>query len=44
MSNGKESDEIDHIIENDEDRLSDDIEILKQGKLSSQKHIENISK
>ena len=44
MIDDKESDEIDQMVENDESRLTDDMEILKLGKLSSQKNIENIGK
>ena len=44
MSDDKESDERDQIGENDEDRLTDGIKILKMGKLSSQKNINNIDK
>ena len=35
MIDDKESDEIYQIYENDEDILTDDIEVLKPGKLSS---------
>ena len=37
MSDYKESDERNQIVENDEDTLTDDTEVLKLGKLSSQK-------
>ena len=42
MSDDKESYERYQIGENYEDRSTDDIEILKLGKLSSQKNIDNI--
>ena len=44
MIDGKESDKRDQIGESDEDRLTDDIEFLKQGNLSSQKNIDDIDK
>ena len=44
MSDDKESDERDQIGENDEDILTDDIEVLKPGKLSSQNNIDNTEK
>ena len=44
MSDDKDSDERDQIVENDKDRLTDDLEVLKLGKLSSQKYIDNIEK
>ena len=40
----KEYYERDKIVENDEDRLTDDIGFLKQGKLSSKRYIDNIYK
>ena len=44
MSDDKDSDEIDQIGENDEDRLTGDVEVLKLVKSSSQKNIDNIKK
>ena len=44
MIDDKEYDERDQIGENDEDRLNDDIEVLKLGKLSSKRYIDNIDK
>ena len=44
MNDDKESDERDHISKNDEEKVTEDIEILKLGKLSSQKSIDNIEK
>ena len=37
MSDDKESDERDQISKNDEEIVTDDIEVLKMGKLSSQR-------
>ena len=42
MSDDKKSDERDEIIKNDEEKVTEDIEVLKLGKLSSQKNIDNI--
>ena len=39
MSDDKDSDERDHIGENDEERVTGCIEVLKLGKMSSQKNI-----
>ena len=44
MSDDKESDERYQIGENDKEVGTDDIEILKLGKFSSQKNIDNIEK
>ena len=44
MIDNKETGERDHIGENDEERLTDDIDLLKMGKLISQKNIDNIDK
>ena len=44
MNDDKESDERDHISKNDEEKVTEDIEILKLGKLSSQKNKDNIEK
>ena len=44
MIDDKESDERYHIGENDEDIFTENIEVLKLGKLSSQKNIDNIEK
>ena len=44
MSEKRESDEIDQISKNYEEKVTEDIEILKLGKSSSQKNIENIEK
>ena len=44
MSDDKESDEGYHISKNDEEKVTEDIEVLKLGKLSSQKNIDNIEK
>ena len=44
MSDDKEYDERYQIGENDEDSLTDETEVLKLGKLSSQKNIYNIEK
>ena len=40
----KDSYEIDKISKNDEQRVTDDIEVLKLGKLGSKKHDDNIEK
>ena len=42
MSDDKESDEIDHIDKNDEKSVTEDIEVLKLGRLSLQENIDNI--
>ena len=44
MSDAKESDERDQISKNDEEKVTEDIEFSKQGKLSSLKNIDNIEK
>ena len=44
MSDDKESDERDWISKNDEETVIDVIEVLKLGKLSSQKNIDNVEK
>ena len=44
MSYGKESDERDQLDKNDEEKVTNDIEVLKLGKLSLQKNIDNIEK
>ena len=44
MSDGKDSDEIYHISKNDEETVTDVIEVLKLGKLSPQKNIDNVEK
>ena len=44
MSDDKESDERYHIGENDEETVTDFIEVLKLGKLSLQKNIDNVEK
>ena len=44
MSDDKESDERDQISKNYEEKLTEDIEFLKLGKLSSQKNMDNIEK
>ena len=44
ISNNKEYYERDHIGENDEKSVTNDIEVLKLGKLISQKNIDNIEK
>ena len=44
MSDEKDSDKRDQIGKYDEERLTDDTEVLKLGKLSSQKNIDNIEK
>ena len=44
MSDDNESDERDQISKNDEEKVTDDIEVLKLGKLSSKKNDENIEK
>ena len=44
MSDDEDSDELDHMVENDEDRLNYDLEVLEQEKLSPQKNIDNIEK
>ena len=44
MSDDKESDEREHISKNDEEKVTEDIEVLKLGKLSLQKNIDNIEK
>ena len=37
MSDGKKSDEIDQTSKNNEEKVTEDIEVLKLGKLGSQK-------
>ena len=44
ISDDKESDERYHIGENDEERVTDDIEVLKPGTLSLQKNMDNLEK
>ena len=44
MSDYRESDERDQISKNDEERVTEDIEVLKLGKFSLQKNIDNIEK
>ena len=44
MSYDKDSDERYQTGKNDEERVTDDIEFLKLGKLSSKKNIENTEK
>ena len=44
MSDDNESDEIYQISKNDEEIVTDDIEVSKTGKLSLQKNINNIEK
>ena len=44
MSDDKEYDEGDQISKNDEERMNDDIEVFKLGKLSSEKYDDNIEK
>ena len=44
MSDYNESDEIYQISKNYEEKVTEDIEILKLGKLSSQKNMDNIEK
>ena len=44
MMNEKESDEINQMGENGEYRLTDDIEVLKLGTLSSERYIYKIEK
>ena len=44
MSDDKESDESDQISENYEEKVTEDIEVLKLGKLILQKNIDNIEK
>ena len=44
MSDDKESDERYQISRNDEEKVTEDIEVLKLGKLSSNKNIDNIEK
>ena len=44
MSDDKDSDERDQISKNDEEKVTEHIDVLKLGKLSSQKHIDNIEK
>ena len=44
MSDDKKSDEREQISKNDEEKVTEDIEVLKLGKLSSQKNIDNIEK
>ena len=40
----KDSDERDQISKNDEEKVTEDIEVLKLGKLSSQKNVDNLEK
>ena len=44
ISDNKYSYEIDHISNNYKVKVTEDIEVLKLGKLSLQKHIDNIEK
>ena len=44
MSDDRESDEIYQISKNDEEKVTEYIEVLKLRKLSSQKNIDNIEK
>ena len=44
VSDDKDSDERYQISKNDEESVTDVIEVLKMGKLSSQKNIENVEK
>ena len=44
MIDDKDSDERDQIGEKDEDKLTDEIEVLEPGKSSSQKYIDNVKK
>ena len=44
VSDDKESDEREHISKDDEEKVTEDIEVLKLGKLSSQKNMDNIEK
>ena len=44
MRNDKDSDERYHIIEKDKERVTEDKEVLKMGKLSSKKNDNNIEK
>ena len=44
MSDDKDSDERYKIGKKYEERVTNDIEVMKLGKLSSQKHIDNIQK
>ena len=44
MNDEKDSDERDQMVENDEDRLTDDIDVLELEKLFLQKNIDNIEK
>ena len=44
MSDDKEYDERYQISRNDEEKVTEDIEVLKLGKLSSNKNIDNIEK
>ena len=42
MSNNKESNEIEQISNNDEVKVSDIIEYMKLGKMSSHKYVDNV--
>ena len=44
MSDEKDSDERDQINKNDEERVTNDIEVLKLGKFGSQKNTDNVEK
>ena len=44
MNDGKESDEINHIIKNNEETVTCIIEVLELVKLSEQKYIDNVEK
>ena len=44
MSYDKETDERDQTSKNDDEKMTEDIEVLKLGKLSSQKNIDSIEK
>ena len=44
MSDDQDSGEIDHISKNNEERVADDIEVIKIKKLSSKRNDDNIEK
>ena len=44
MNDNKKCDKIDQVGKNDEEKVTEDIEVLKLGKLSLQKNMDNIEK
>ena len=44
MNDNKKCDKIDQVGKNDKEKVTEDIEVLKLGKLSLQKNMDNIEK